>query len=82
VDEIEAAIFGHAIGQQLGGFEMVKRVNSADRLGVVIADVNNPRGIRAGLATIGVCGWHWAIKINRTIRADVGKFRSGNTHKD
>jgi hypothetical protein len=79
VDEVEAAIFGHAIGQQLGGLEVVKRVNLADWLGFFIADVNNPSSdFLAVLVLVGL----GAVKVHGAKRADVGKFGSLNTHKD
>ena len=44
VDEFEVAVFGHAIGQQLSGFEMVQPIHGADGFAVVVADIHRPDG--------------------------------------
>ena len=78
MDEVEAAIFGHAIGQQLGALEVVERVNAADGVGVGVADIHNPCGdFFAVLVLVGL----WAVEVNGAERADVGKFRGLNAHK-
>jgi hypothetical protein len=79
VDKVKAAIFGHPVGQKLGGFEVVERVNGADGLGFVIADVHNPNG---DFFTVLVLVGLWAVEIHGAERADVGKFRGLNAHND
>jgi hypothetical protein len=78
VDEIEAAICGHVIGQQFGALEVVERVNLADGVGFFVADVHNPCGdFFAVVVLVGL----WAVEIDGAEWADVGKFRSCDTHK-
>ena len=42
VDEFKIPVFGHAVGQKLGGFVVVEAIDIADGFAVVIADINNP----------------------------------------
>jgi hypothetical protein len=79
VDEVEAAIFCHAIGQQLGALEVVERIDSADGISIFIADINNPCGdFFAVLVLVGL----WAVEVHGAERADVGKFGCWDTHND
>jgi len=40
VDEFKIPVFGHAVGQKLGGFVVVEAIDIADGFAVVIADIN------------------------------------------
>lgn len=41
VDNFKVAVFGHAVGQKLGRFEMVQTIDGADGFAVIVADINN-----------------------------------------
>ena len=38
MDEFKAAVVGHFVGEQLGGFEVVQLVNRANRFGFLVAE--------------------------------------------
>ena len=44
VYDFKVTVFGHAVGQQLGGFEVVQAIDRADGFAVVVTDKNNPHG--------------------------------------
>ena len=78
MDEVKAAIFGHAVGEELGVGEMVQGVNPAGGLGVGVADLDNPSGdFLAVLVTVGLR----AVEIDGAERAGVGKFCGCDGHK-
>ena len=55
MDEVKVAVGRHLVGEQLGGFEVMERVNRAGRLGVAVADINHPsRDFLAVVVAVGL----------------------------
>ena len=44
MDELQAAVLGHALGELFGGLEAVELVNGVGGFGFLVADVNEPDG--------------------------------------
>jgi len=65
LDKFEASILRHATGQPLGEAEGIATVNATDRLGLLVADKNDPD---RNLLAIGVAARSRAFKENATPR--------------
>ena len=69
MDEFKAAILRHAVGQPLGEAEGIASVNAADRLGLLVADIDDPDW---NLFAIGGSASLRAFKENATPRRTRG----------
>ena len=77
MDEVKAAVCGHALRELLGGGEVVAGVNCAGGLGVGIADINDPDG---DLVSVLVLLGLWAVEIHGAIKSGVRKLGGGDGH--
>src|ERR1041385_3781045 len=70
MDEFQAAVLRHALGEFLGGFEVVEFVNRVGGFGFLVANVNEPDG---DFVPVGVLVGLRAVEKHRSEERRVGK---------